>query len=134
MINPSVSTNNASCVLKIAGHHSAILPGDIERKREIYLSELYDDDLNAEVLVTPHHGSNTSSSHIFLSKVQPDVVIHTQSEGNRWGFPHPEVVSRYAAIGARQLSSSSHGAARFESTSDGLAISHFRRRGQRIWR
>ena len=134
MVNPSGSTNNASCVLQITGYHSAILPGDIERQREIYLSRLYDDGLNADILVTPHHGSNTSSSSLFLSKVRPAAVIHTQSEGNRWGFPHPEVVGRYEAIGARQFSSPTHGAVHFKSTSEGLVISYLKRRGQRIWR
>lgn len=129
-----VSTNNASCVLKITGYHTAILPGDIERQRERFLADVYGDELRANVLVTPHHGSNTSSSRLFLSKVRPQAAIHTQAEGNRWGFPHPAVVARFDEVGARQFSSGSDGAVQFVSTSSGLSVRTSKQGRQRIWR
>ena len=128
------STNNQSCVLSISGYHHAILPGDIERQRELHLVKTYGEQLHAEILVTPHHGSNTSSSLPFISLVGPDAVVHTQSEGNRWGFPHPDVVSRYESLGVRQFSSGKHGAVQFHSTENGIEVYFSRQSGQRIWR
>ena len=130
----SQSTNNLSCVLHISGYHKALVPGDIESRRERSLSALYGERLSADVLVAPHHGSKSSSSTEFIALVAPEHVVHTQSEANRWGFPHPEVVQRYAAIDAVQYRSGSHGAVVFVSSEQGLSTTFSRRPGQRIWR
>ena len=59
--------NDYSCVLRISNSHtSALLTGDIEADAERHLVE---DGLKpVDILVAPHHGSNTSSTAEFIIK------------------------------------------------------------------
>jgi competence protein ComEC len=102
--------NDGSCVLRIAAPSGALLlPGDVEAEGE---SELLARGaaLRADALVAPHHGSATSSGPAFVAAVAPRLVVHPAGWRNRWGFPRPEVVARYRALGARQLETGRDGA------------------------
>ncbi len=68
-------TNNRSCVLIIDGRHRVLLPGDIESAREQSLVRQHAAALAADVLLVPHHGSDTSSSSGFVERVAPRHVI-----------------------------------------------------------
>ncbi|WP_339668188.1 DNA internalization-related competence protein ComEC/Rec2 [Dasania marina] len=93
---PATGSNNASCVLKISNrYHSLLLTGDIERAREQQLVARYGDQLNAELLLAPHHGSLSSSSWPFIKRVQPKVVIYSSGYHNRFMHPSTQVVQRY---------------------------------------
>ena len=127
-------TNNRSCVLMISGHHRVLLPGDIESARELSLTTQHAADLAADVLLVPHHGSDTSSSEGFIERVAPRHAIYTLSRGNRWGFPRSAVVSRYARFGTRQYRSDLDGAITILSAPEGLAINGERTVKSRIWR
>ncbi|MGS2720246.1 DNA internalization-related competence protein ComEC/Rec2 [Paraglaciecola aestuariivivens] len=90
------SSNNGSCVLRVAdSHHSLLLPGDIDKSIEAKLINLHANKLTADILLAPHHGSNTSSSLAFIQQVDPDFVVFSQGYMNRWQFPRDEVVQRY---------------------------------------
>jgi competence protein ComEC len=128
------STNNRSCILQITGHHRLLLPGDIEAVQERKLVEVYGDELAADILLAPHHGSNTSSSQLFVDRVRPGQVVFTLARNNRWGFPVESVTSRYREIGARIFRSDLDGAIRFTSEGAGLHVSTLRNPPQRIWR
>ncbi len=94
------SGNAASCVVHIAARSgSALLPGDIGTldERTLVSSGLPP----ATLLVAPHHGSRTSSSTAFLAAVSPSVIAISSGMGNSFGHPHAQVLSRYAALGAR---------------------------------
>lgn len=96
------SENDRSCVLRVSGPGGRLLlPGDLEVAGE---QRLVDSgaDLRADVLVTPHHGSASSSSVGFVAAVAPRVVLHSAGYRNRWGFPRAEVMARYEALGAQQ--------------------------------
>jgi len=56
--------------------------------------------LDSDVMLMPHHGSRTSSTEAFLEAVSPDLAIAQTGYGNRYGFPSPDVLLRYSAIGA----------------------------------
>jgi competence protein ComEC len=127
-------TNNRSCVLMIEARHRVLLPGDIESAREHSLVTKHGAALAADVLLVPHHGSDTSSSRGFVERVAPRHVIYTISRGNRWGFPSAAVLSRYAGFGARQYRSDHDGAITVSSTPEGLSISGERIPETRIWR
>jgi competence protein ComEC len=102
--------NNASCVLRVsAGSHSLLLTGDIERQaeRELLASRT---PLAADVVVVPHHGSLTSSSPAFVDAVDPIIAVVSAGHANRWGFPVPQVVSRWQSGGAYVLSTADEGA------------------------
>ena len=64
--------NNHSCVLKVSARGGSLLiTADIEDEVEKELINTYGDELRAQVLVVPHHGSKTSSSQEFIASVQP---------------------------------------------------------------
>ncbi len=54
-----------------------------------------------DVLKTGHHGSKTSSNDFFLRAVKPEYAIISAGRQNRYGHPHPDVLSRLAAAGAQ---------------------------------
>ena len=92
----SAKPNTMSCVLRIsAGINTALLVGDIEQPQEARLvaSGM---NLKADVLLVPHHGSNTSSSAEFLDAVSPRVAIVQSGYRNRFGHPTALVSARYA--------------------------------------
>jgi competence protein ComEC len=107
--------NDSSLVLRLAyGSTAILLPGDIGRavEEEILASG---DSLGAQVLKSPHHGSESSSTEAFLTAVHPDYVVISSGRGNRSGLPHPDVLSRYERSGARVFRTDLLGAVEFRS-------------------
>ena len=103
--------NDNSCVLKVeTSNGSVLLTGDIERAAEDYLIKSVGESLQADILIAPHHGSNTSSSAAFLAKVKPDFILIPADSPNRFGFPHAEVVTRYKTIAAKYFITGETGA------------------------
>ena len=76
--------------------------GDIGQKAENRLISS-GQDLRAEILKVPHHGSSTSSSTQFIDAVQPRYAIFSLGRSSQYRFPHPDVVARYHARGCVQL-------------------------------
>ena len=90
--------NDESLVLSLAFAGTRVLfPGDIEVLGEDDIVASADGQLASAVLKVPHHGSHTSSSTPFLDAVAPRFAIVSAGYQNRFGFPHPEVLRRYAA-------------------------------------
>jgi competence protein ComEC len=87
-------TNNTSLVLRIDyGSTSFLLTGDMERDAENALVAS-GADLDVDVLQVGHHGSETSSSYIFLNAVLPEIGVISVGEGNSYGHPHEAALSR----------------------------------------
>ena len=99
-------------MLRIANHAgSVLLTGDLQRPGEaLLLSASSAQALHSSVLVAPHHGSATSSTAAFVQAVQPKWVLFATGYRNRFGFPRPQVVARYAAAQARLRSTADCGA------------------------
>ena len=100
MLHPAAATalrrNDRSCVLQVvAGRARLLLSADIERAAETELLRRYGQALRADILVAPHHGSNTSSSAAFIDAVAPRAVLFPVGYRNRYRFPHPAVLERY---------------------------------------
>ena len=55
----------------------------------------YGGALQSNVMIVPHHGSNTSSRQVLLDVVQPDIAIVSRGARNRFGHPQADVVRRY---------------------------------------
>ncbi|MEY3996777.1 MAG: hypothetical protein RL344_1120 [Pseudomonadota bacterium] len=109
------STNSVSCVLKISSvngtkQHSVLLTGDIESAQELNLVNEYSQMLQSTILLSPHHGSKTSSRTEFLSAVNPSHVVIQNGYRNRYGHPHPLVSQRYTEAGIKQWRSDVDGA------------------------
>ncbi len=146
--------NDGSCVLLIStGRTRVLLPGDIEAKAEQVL--LYDSallerlkrapgldsgsgDVNSglELLVAPHHGSDTSSSAALVEQLRPASVVYSVGAGNRFGFPHEAVQMRYKLWGTNAYRTDFDGALRFSFDESGLIlpVEGFRHRHRRLWR
>ncbi len=87
--------NNRSCVLKITTISGILLlTGDIEAEAEQRLVQKYGTALESDVLLLPHHGSNTSSTPAFLEAVQPNTAIVSSGYRNRFQHPHLAVIER----------------------------------------
>ena len=89
--------NDASLVLSVwfAGRR-VLFTGDIEQLGEGELVDLSGGALRSTVLKVPHHGSRSSSSSRFVTAAAPAVAVISAGASGRYGFPHPEVLHRYA--------------------------------------
>lgn len=102
--------NDGSCVLRVAARGGGVLlAGDIEREVEQRLAR---DNvlLPVDVVVIPHHGSRSSSTHEFIEASRARYAIASAGHRNRWGLPHGDVVERWCAAGTLVLDTASWGA------------------------
>ncbi|GMR07651.1 MAG: DNA internalization-related competence protein ComEC/Rec2 [Gammaproteobacteria bacterium] len=128
--------NNSSCVLRInTPVASTLLPGDIERRVEEHLVTEHSGSLPANVLVAPHHGSNTSSGKGFIQAVSPDYVLFPAGYRNRFRHPADKVVQRYQRLGIQSLASDRHGAITLRLPASGSIPppGRYRQSHRRIW-
>ena len=128
--------NNQSCVLKITTRYGSILlTGDIEREAESALFHTQRERLKAEVLIVPHHGSNTSSLKKFIQAVAPQYAIFPVGYKNRYKLPSQKVVARYKANSKSHiLQTSDTGAITFYfSKASDLSPVLFRKNNLRYW-
>jgi competence protein ComEC len=115
------NANNNSLVIKVSfGRVSFLFPGDVTAEAEKELVRLSGADLACDVLLVPHHGSRTSSSRPFLSKVKPDVAVISAGWKNRFRFPHATVLEAYQKRGCRILRTDRNGA--IELKTDGARL------------
>ena len=80
-----------------------MFPGDIEKDRELSLVRERGPQLTSNVLLSPHHGSNTSNSQAFLQTVAPQVCVISCRQDPRSRFPTKEVVRRMHRLGVAVL-------------------------------
>ena len=130
----SGSENDLSCVLQISTStgQRTLLTGDIESRAE---RRLINSNLlrSVVVMMSPHHGSASSSGQSFIDALSPDYVVHTAGYRNRFGFPRQEVLDRYAASGARQFTTSESGAVEFSVSDASVTVAEYRATRQRWW-
>lgn len=92
-------TNDTSIVLRVDhGENSFLFTGDAETTSEKDILE-YGMDVSATVLKVGHHGSDTSTSYLWLREVAPEYAVIQVGEGNSYGHPHEEVMSRLRDAG-----------------------------------
>jgi len=117
------NSNNNSLVLKVSyGRRSVLIPGDIMARGEAELATLKRADLGSSVLLSPHHGSRTGSSALFLDQVDPQIVVISAGWQNRFGFPHPSVLSRYKNRGYQVFRTDQHGAVTIVTDGSNLVV------------
>ena len=128
--------NDSSCVLRIeAAGASALLPGDIGRHVEARLAKLPAAQVRSDVLVVPHHGSDTSSSLDFLAAVRPTLGLLPVGHDNRFGLPKQIVLDRYDRYATQLLDSATSGAVRLRLGHDGVRVlERLRQDRPRYWR
>jgi competence protein ComEC len=105
------SENDSSLVLRLCYARRCLLfAGDIESAGEAAL--LAHAPGGVDLLKVPHHGSRTSSGDELLDALHPRYAIASLAEGNRYRFPHPDVVARYRERSVRFLRTDRDGAVR----------------------
>jgi competence protein ComEC len=131
---PFESDNDNSCVLRIDSQQgSVLLAGDIEAEAEQRLVANYGQKLRANVLVSPHHGSKTSSTLEFLNAVAPETVIIPAGYLNQFGHPHRDVLARYQQIKARIFNTADSGAITINTEGSKGQVNAFRDTNGKYW-
>ena len=128
--------NNRSCVLRIVSPGgSVLLPGDIEAGMERRLVRRYGEELAADVLIAPHHGSSTSSIASFLDAVAPEQAVFAVGYRNRWGFPTEAVKARYRERAVDTHNTALHGAVKvsIDPSREAFTSSRHRTATARFW-
>lgn len=113
--------NDSSIVVRIIhGINTFLFAGDAEWEAE---HDMVDSgyDLSATVLKVGHHGSDTSSSYVFLREVMPKYAVISCGEGNSYGHPTEAVLSRLRDVGAQVFRTDLQGDVVF--VSDGTTLS-----------
>lgn len=119
-IEKGLSSNNGSCVLQITvGETRILLTGDIDSTREKTLVNYWREQLLGHWMLAPHHGSNSSSSRLWLKYVQAETLVFSSGYGNAFGHPHRDVIER----------SNNGNTALYETPKDGAIEFIFGRRG-----
>jgi len=94
-------TNDTSIVVRIVyGETSFLFTGDAEHEPETdMVNSGY--DLKSTLLKAGHHGSESSSSYLFLREVQPKYTVISVGTDNTYGHPHREALERLEASGTQ---------------------------------
>lgn len=92
------NVNNGSVVARLVYNQSEfLLTGDIEQKIEQRLVS-QNQLLESDVLKISHHGSKSSTSYNFLKAINPQIVVISVGEDNRYKHPHADVLERLKEV------------------------------------
>ncbi|MDN5313296.1 MAG: competence protein ComEC [Thermoanaerobacteraceae bacterium] len=127
VLNPSrdstlANDNDNSVVLKMTfDNMSFLFTGDLgfEGERQLLNSGL---DLEAEVLKAGHHGSATSTSGEFLSRVNPTFAVISAGKDNSFGHPSPKVLDMLKQKGIKIFRTDLQGAVTFKIQKNNVKI------------
>jgi competence protein ComEC len=73
------------------GKYNFFTAGDLGKNGEEEILDKYP-MIKVDFLKLGHHGSNTSTSQIFLNKTKPKVAIVSAGRENRYHHPNPETI------------------------------------------
>lgn len=94
--------NDTSIILRVEyGETSFLFTGDMETGAENDMLDYWEGrmDWKADVLKVGHHGSETSTGYRFLHELDPEYGVISVGEGNTYGHPHAEPLSRLKDAG-----------------------------------
>lgn len=84
--------NDSSIVLKLTyGNNSFLLTGDATSSVE---KDILNDDIKADVLKVGHHGSEYSSTDLFLDKVNPNYAVIEVGKNNIYNHPKQVTIDK----------------------------------------
>ena len=129
--------NELSCIVYIQvpqahNYQNYLLMGDAGWEAEYKLLQQYP-DLQVDVLVLGHHGSQNSSSFAFLKRLQPKLAIASAGFNNRYGHPHPIVLARLKALNIPLKTTIDAGSIQFIlNADDQIEVREFRQSRKRL--
>uniref|UniRef100_UPI000C842A65 DNA internalization-related competence protein ComEC/Rec2 n=1 Tax=Vibrio splendidus TaxID=29497 RepID=UPI000C842A65 len=127
--------NPHSCVVKVSDpstDFSMLLTGDIELVSEWLLAR-DGEQLRSDVMLVPHHGSNSSSIKPFIEAVSPQLAIASLAKGNQWGMPSKSVIERYHETGSAWLDTGESGQITITISQEGWKYHTIREQQGRQW-
>ena len=96
------NSNNCSIVLKVEGTgpggFTYLVTGDTENPRWDRIVDLFDDELDADVLAAPHHGSKNAAHPGMALAVAPNTVLISAGIDNQYGHPDTKAVAIYSRV------------------------------------
>lgn len=116
-------SNNMSAVVKVTyGQTSFLLTYDAESasEKDMIASGA---DLQADVLLVGHHGSNSSTTLSFLKKVNPKYAVIQVGKGNTYGHPKSAILSRLQKQGVEVFRNDRQGTVEVDSDGSSIQIS-----------
>ncbi|HST45905.1 MAG TPA: DNA internalization-related competence protein ComEC/Rec2, partial [Luteimonas sp.] len=126
--------NESSCVLRVeTAHGAALLTGDIGAVIELGLVARQAHAIAADVVVVAHHGSAESSDAAFVAATGARHALVSSGHGNRFGHPHPDVLTRWHLAGADTISTAEGGALRVRLEAGGPRLEWRRATHPRLW-
>jgi len=126
------STNAMSCVVRVSSaNEAAWLSGDLDAEGETRLA-MARPELRASLMLSPHHGSASSSSPVLLDTLRPRQVLIQSGYRNRFGHPAAVVLDRYRERQLNWVESPQCGAALWRSEAPNTVRCH-RQVARRYW-
>lgn len=101
--------NDDSIVMNVSyGNVDMLLTGDAEENAEKGMLER-GENIQADILKSGHHGSDTSSTDDFVEEVGADVAIMQVGEDNKYSHPMQSVLDRYENNGMDMYATKDNG-------------------------
>ena len=116
----NIDLNNTSIVLKVEYKNTSYLlmadaPNMIEK-------EILDKDIKSDVLKVGHHGSQYSTSAVFLKKVNPSLAIISVGKDNSYGHPKSITLQKLKRLDIKTYRTDRDGTIIFASNGDDISI------------
>ena len=122
--------NNWSIGIRVEyGENHAVLCGDAEALAEEDICENVP-ELQADILKAGHHGSSTSSSDLFLDRVNPTWAVIQCGKDNSYGHPHQETLEKFQKRGIGVFRTDLEGT--IVAASDGESITWYTGKGSEM--
>ena len=117
--------NDASLIYQISLYQkSFFLSGDASQSVE---KTLLSKNIKSDVLKLGHHGSKTSSALSFLEKVNPEYIVISVGENNRYGHPNEETIVSLKKLQLPYYMTMEYGTICFEIKKDKMSFFPFRK-------
>ncbi|WP_296898012.1 ComEC/Rec2 family competence protein [uncultured Megamonas sp.] len=110
MLKSEDDLNNNSLVGQLKyKDFTMMFTGDAEKEAEANMVKTYGNELSSLVLKSPHHGSRTSSSEVFLKQLNANTVLISLGAGNEYGHPHKQTMDRYKKLNMKVYETDKNG-------------------------
>jgi len=120
-----LETNMASVVARLVYRESEFLfTGDSPRSIEQYLVSIGKENLQSDILKISHHGSDTSTSEMFLGYVDPEYAVISVGKDNKYGHPRQEVLDLLNQFDVKILRTDQSGAIKIKSDGENLIFAN----------
>lgn len=108
-----LSANTGLIIKGCFGEYCFLFPGDINISMEQFLLAQYL-SLEADTLLSAHHGSKTSNSEEFLATVSPRYTVVSAGTSTKGHFPHQSFLDTCKALNIETFITAKDGSIEFE--------------------